>query len=251
MWWDKPFRLSFPGSDCLYQFNKTPMILRITCVLFFTTVQLALSAQDTLLVVHNESLYRAQVKADDANRMVELRSLAPRIRYELRYAGLNNFMKRRMYPAGTRHTFLRKPAAVALAKVQQELETQGLGLKIFDAYRPYSVTMKFWELVQDERYVAHPAKGSNHNRGLAVDLTLVNLATGNELDMGTGFDHFSDTAHHDFMQLGEEILSNRKLLKETMEKHGFRMYNEEWWHYSFPGKYDVMDLSFKFLRKEE
>ncbi len=95
-------------------------------------------------------------------------------------------------------TFLRLPAALALRKIQYELNAKGYGLKVFDAYRPYSVTVSFWELVKDPRYVAEPTKGSGHNRGLAVDCTILNLTDRKELNMGTGFDNFTDTAHHNF-----------------------------------------------------
>ncbi|HYE55097.1 MAG TPA: M15 family metallopeptidase, partial [Chitinophagaceae bacterium] len=129
--------------------------------------------------------------------------------------------------------------------------TQGYGLKIWDAYRPYSVTEKFWEMVKDERYVANPAKGSGHNRGLAVDLTIINLATGKELDMGTGFDNFTDTAHHTFTQLSPTVLENRKLLRQTMESCGFTAFESEWWHYFLPnpGHYTILDIPFKKLGK--
>jgi D-alanyl-D-alanine dipeptidase len=157
-----------------------------------------------------------------------------------------------MYPAGTTTTFLRLPAVKALQKVQQELNEKGLGLKIYDAYRPYAVTVKFWELVKDERYVANPSRGSGHNRGVAVDLTIIKLQTGKELNMGTGFDNFSDTAHHNFTQLPKEILENRELLKSTMGKYGFTAYSDEWWHYSIPnsGKYEILDIDFKKLKKD-
>lgn len=159
-------------------------------------------------------------------------------------------MRRLMYPAGTSRTFLREPAASALQKVQQELAGKGLGIKIYDAYRPYSVTVRFWELVKDERYVANPAKGSGHNRGIAVDLTLIYLHTGAEMDMGTGFDNFSDTAHHAFTGLPEEILQNRKLLRATMEKYGFKALETEWWHYSLPDavKFELLDIKFKRIK---
>lgn len=196
--------------------------------------------------------YKKQVEKDSAKRMIELRELVPNIVYELRYAGTNNFMRRMMYPGGTRYTFLRQPAARALQNVQEELKGKGLGLKIFDAYRPYSVTVKFWELVKDENYVAHPARGSGHNRGIAVDLTLVNLTGGNELAMGTGFDNFSDTAHHGFTQLPAEILRNRKLLRTLMEKHGFKAYEKEWWHYAWPetARFELLDIGFNKLKKD-
>ena len=183
--------------------------------------------------------------------MVELKSLMPNIVYDLRYATTNNFMHRLMYPSNTNKTFLRLPVAHALAKVQHELNEKGLGLKIFDAYRPYSVTEKFWELVHDERYVANPAKGSGHNRGIAVDLTIINLKTGEELNMGTGFDNFTDSAHHSFTNLPEEVLQNRNLLKTAMEKHGFKLFETEWWHYFIANgeRFEVLDISFRKLGK--
>jgi D-alanyl-D-alanine dipeptidase len=203
-------------------------------------------------VIEQLPVYRQQVLADSAKKMVELRSLVPGLRYDLRYASTNNFMRRRMYPAGTHHTFLRAPAAHALAAVQRELNNKGYGLKIFDAYRPYSVTVSFWELVKDERYVANPAKGSGHNKGLAVDLTIVDLKTGRELDMGTGSDNFTDTAHHNFTQLPQVVLQNRQLLKTTMEKYGFILFETEWWHYYWPNNkdYEVLDIPFNKLKKE-
>jgi D-alanyl-D-alanine dipeptidase len=226
-------------------------------VLFFFYPS-TISAQDTankrygVPIIDKIVTYRQLAQADTAKKMVELQSLLPGLRYDLRYATTNNFMQRRMYPPNTRHTFLRSPAAHALAAVQQELNSQGYGLKIFDAYRPYSVTVAFWELVKDERYVANPAKGSGHNRGLAVDLTIINLKTGQELDMGTGFDNFTDSAHHSFVQLPQAVLQNRQLLKTMMEKHGFTLFETEWWHYFWPNNrdYEVLDIPFRQLQKE-
>jgi len=196
--------------------------------------------------------YRDQVKKDSSKKMIELKSLVPGIIYDLRYATVNNFMRRLMYPEGTSSTYLRSPAAHALLQIQQELQQQGMGLKIYDAYRPYAVTVRFWELVKDERYVANPSRGSGHNRGIAVDLTINNLKTKKELPMGTGFDNFSDTAHHTFTRLPEEVLQNRQRLKSIMEKYGFRAYADEWWHYSWPeaSKYEILDIEFRKLKKE-
>jgi zinc D-Ala-D-Ala dipeptidase len=196
--------------------------------------------------------YQQQVKKDSSKKMIELKTMIPGIVYDLRYASNNNFMKRALYPVKTNLTYLRLPAAQALKKVQQELNKKGYGLKIYDAYRPYAVTVKFWELVKDERYVANPSRGSGHNRGVAVDLTIVHLQTGKELDMGTGFDNFSDTAHHTFTKLSKEAQQNRDLLKSTMSKYGFNPYTDEWWHYSIPnsGKYEILDIDFKKLKKD-
>ena len=110
-----------------------------------------------------------------------------------------------------------------------------------------------WELVKDDRYAANPKNGSGHNRGIAVDLTLINLTTKQPLDMGTAFDNFSDTAHHDFSNLSSAVLQNRLILKTIMQKNGFKPLETEWWHYSFinGAAYELLDLSFDQLQKNK
>jgi zinc D-Ala-D-Ala dipeptidase len=238
-----------------YKVMKRFCFLALLTIIFltFNGYALTVAAQETRPPVTDKyDNYKKQVKSDGNKRMVELKSIIPDIVYDLRYATTNNFMKRLMYPAGTNVTFLRKPAADALQKVQLELATKGMGLKVYDAYRPYAVTVKFWELVHDERFVANPKNGSGHNRGVAIDITLINSKTKAELNMGTGFDNFSDTAHQNFSKLSQDILNNRKLLKTTMEKHGFKPYADEWWHYSWPeaAKFEILDIDFKKLKKD-
>jgi zinc D-Ala-D-Ala dipeptidase len=236
---------------------RKALSLKRTLLLFFWASPVLLKAQQLkkssygVSVLQSVTSFKASLKADSNKRMVELKELIPALMYDLRYAGTDNFVKKAMYPVTTSQTFLRLPAAKALLLVQKELETLGLGLKIFDAYRPYSVTVQFWELIKDERYVANPARGSGHNRGLAVDLTLSYLDTGKELDMGTGFDNFSDTAHHTFRVLPEPIQSNRKLLKDIMLKHGFQLFETEWWHYYWPNNrnYEILDIDFKKINR--
>jgi D-alanyl-D-alanine dipeptidase len=108
-----------------------------------------------------------------------------------------------------------------------------------------------WEIVPDDRYAANPANGSGHNRGIAVDLTLTELKTGNKLPMPTDYDDFTDSAHHTFMELDSTVLANRNLLKGVMEHYGFKALETEWWHYSLPNAkyYPLMDISFKKLRR--
>ncbi len=213
----------------------------------------AANAQTNLLPVERSfRKYKRALRQHPYLEMVELKSRVPSIIYDLRYAGECNFMQRPMYPAGTNTTFLRQPVADALQKVQEVLKKEGLGLKIFDAYRPYSISKLFWDLVKDERYVANPARGSNHNRGTAIDLTLVDLRSGNELDMGTGFDNFSDTAHHDFEYLPLPVLYNREKLKTIMSEFGFAPLTSEWWHYTYQSdlQFDVLDISFEKLSRQ-
>jgi len=171
------------------------------------------------------------------------------VQYELRYASKNNFTGQRLYPKNTHTTYLRRKPAMALAKVAEELRGKGLGIKIWDAYRPYRTTVRFWELIHDERFVANPSKGSGHNRGTSVDLTLVDLKSGKELEMPTPFDDFSPAAFHGALNIDDFRIKNRALLKSTMEKYGFVPLETEWWHYSWQGAsaYDVLDLSFKVL----
>lgn len=223
---------------------------------FFMLISLKAAAQNkpTLPVapevIRSIKIYKGLVKNNPAARMTDVKKGVPQILLDLRYATENNFMHRRLYPF-LATTYLRLAAVQALDTIQKELAARGLGLKIFDAYRPYAVTRKMWDLIGDERYVANPAKGSGHNRGTTVDLTLIRLATGQELDMGTGFDNFSDTAHHAFTGLPADVLSNRKLLRNVMEHQGFVVLETEWWHYSLANSkdFELLDISFRQLRK--
>lgn len=207
------------------------------------------AAQD-LKVINTVKEYELSVKKDSLQKMVELKLAIPSIVYDLRYATKNNFTGKKLYSKGNK-TFVRLQVANALHEVQKELLTAGYGLKIWDAYRPYTVTQKMWELIGDERYVANPTKGSGHNRGLAVDVTLMDITLGKDMDLGTGYDSFTDTAHHSFKALEKDVLYHRELLKNTMEKYGFRSFETEWWHYSFPNdrNYEVMNIPFKKLGK--
>ena len=214
------------------------------------TIQSGTIAHAQVKTVKNARIYRQQVNADSLQKMIEIKTLIPNVIYDLRYATNNNFTHTKLYKNGN-STFLRLSVTRALQGVQNELNEKGYGLKIFDAYRPYAVTKKMWDLIHDDRYVADPSKGSGHNRGLAIDLTIIRLIDSSELDMGTGFDNFTDSAHHTFKNLDSTVLQNRSLLKQTMEKYGFKAFETEWWHYSWPNdrNYEVLDIDFKKLAK--
>ncbi len=163
--------------------------------------------------------------------MINVKKLNPKIRVDMRYATPNNFTHAVLYDAAV--CLLNEPAAKRLARVQAKLQKQGLGLKVWDCYRPLSVQQKLWEIVPDERYVANPKSGSRHNRGASVDLTLVD-ASGNELLMPTRFDDFTEKASRDFMDLPAEAIKNRKKLQDAMESEGFIGLPTEWWHFDDP-----------------
>jgi len=163
--------------------------------------------------------------------------------YDLRYATTNNFLKAKVYDCAECYTRVR--TAKALLKANASLLNQGYKIKFFDCYRPNSVQYKMWEIVPNPQYVANPVKGSIHNKGGAVDITLVNL-DGEELDMGTDFDFFGKKAYHDNLDLPQHILDNRKLLKETMESFGFWSIRTEWWHYNLSAGSNAKIANFKW-----
>jgi D-alanyl-D-alanine dipeptidase len=146
--------------------------------------------------------------------------------------------------------YLRRPAANALLAVQLELAAVGIGLKVFDAYRPYSVTVAFYDHVGDETYAAPPWRGSRHNRGCSVDVTLVSLSTGQALLMPTDFDDLTPAAHADFAQVPTLALLNRAVLRAVMSRHCFQQYSGEWWHFDHTcwEDHDLMDLEFGALQ---
>jgi D-alanyl-D-alanine dipeptidase len=164
----------------------------------------------------------------DGNQMVEIHKLNSKIRLDIRYATTNNFTHHQLYVQA--RCVLRASVAQQLAQVQIKLEQQGLGLKVYDCYRPLSVQKQMWAIVPDSRYVANPAVGSRHNRGSAVDVTLVDR-NGNELEMPSGFDDFSDRAHLDYMGASLRAQQNRQHLRTVMEQQGFVALSTEWWHF--------------------
>jgi D-alanyl-D-alanine dipeptidase len=203
-----------------------------------------------LFVVDNISTYRDMAAKDSSNELVNLQKIIPNVKLDIRYATKNNFLGEPVYNSA--YAFLRLPAALSLKKVQEELKILGLGIKVFDAYRPYSATVKFYNKVKDTVYVASAWTGSRHNRGCAIDLTLISLKTGKSLEMPTGFDSFLEKAHSDYLKLPPDEIRNRDLLIGVMAKYGFNNYPGEWWHYDFKdwNKYDLMDISFEQLNNQ-
>ncbi|WP_417364136.1 M15 family metallopeptidase [Galbibacter sp.] len=150
--------------------------------------------------------------------------------YDMRYATENNFLKAQVYECG--ECYVRAVTAKALLKANKAFMEQGYRIKFFDCYRPHDVQKKMWKIVPNATYVANPAKGSIHNKGGAVDITLTTL-DGEQLDMGTTFDFFGRKARHAYQDLPIEVLDNRKLLKSGMEAFGFGAITSEWWHYNY------------------
>ncbi len=170
----------------------------------------------------------------DTTQWTELIRLDSSILLDLRYATANNFMEQRVYDCG--RCFYRPKVARALLAVHRELGRQGLGLKMYDCYRPAPYQQRLWDILPDARYVARPSRGSLHSRGAAADLTVVERATGEELDMGTGYDFFGEAAYTTTTGLPAEVLANRALFQAAMRRQGFGTIRTEWWHFNFLGQ---------------
>lgn len=163
---------------------------------------------------------------------------------DLKYATADNFVKTPMYECP--RCWLRPEVAKAVLKAHHIFQQMGYGgVKMFDCYRPRPIQWKLWEKVPDPRFVADPRKGSMHNRGAAVDMTIVD-STGQEIEMGTPFDYFGKKAYHNYRDLPDEVLAHRELLKSTMESLGFEPTSTEWWHYAYIRRnYPLSDVLWK------
>lgn len=148
---------------------------------------------------------------------------------DMKYATSDNFLNEKVYDCAK--CYLRLKTVKSLINANNDFLEKGYKIKIFDCYRPLDIQKKMWKIVSNPEYVADPNKGSIHNRGGAVDVTLVD-SNGNEIDMGTSFDFFGIEASHDYQNLPEEVKNNRKLLKEVMLKNNFKSFDSEWWHYN-------------------
>lgn len=192
----------------------------------------------------------AKPPAEEGKRapdLVELSSLDPSIKYDIRYATTNNFMSTAFYRQP--RALLQRPAAEAVARVHRALGEKGYGLLIHDAYRPWTVTKMFWEATPDAQrmFVADPSQGSRHNRGCAVDLTLYDLATGRPVQMTGGYDEFSDRSYPDYPGGTSLQRWRRELLRRAMEAEGFTVFDTEWWHFDFNSwrDYPILNVPFE------
>lgn len=233
--------------------NKRQFVIRsvflflILCFSGFAQVEIPVN-EFGLKVVADVKLYHKLVSADSGQTLTNLESVVPHLKKDIKYATRDNVTGDVLY--STPGVFLRQPAANALKKIADELALNGIGIVVYDAYRPYTVTKKIWDFVKDENYAASPKTGSRHNRGCAIDLGLYDLKSGELLAMPTVFDDFTERAHHDYGDLPLEIRVNRALLRSVMQKHGFVPLETEWWHYDFVGwqNFPLMDIPFGLMQ---
>jgi zinc D-Ala-D-Ala dipeptidase len=202
---------------------------------------------DELYVVSDIEEYHHQVSQNPNMELVDLELHIDDLLFDIRYATPDNFTGEIIYTSPK--AFLRRPVADALKKVQDSLSHYDLGLMVYDAYRPYAATVKFYEVYPDPDFVADPQFGSRHNRGCAVDVTLIERASGEEIPMPTDYDEFTERAHPEYMNFPEEVIANRSFLFDLMAHYGFTHYPTEWWHFDYEGweDYPLMNLSFEEL----
>lgn len=182
--------------------------------------------------------------------LVELQKLDPTIKLDIRYATKSNFLGKKVYKEA--RAFLQRPAAEALVRANQALRKQGYGLLVFDGYRPWAVTKIFWDVTPADKkiFVADPSKGSRHNRGCAVDLSLFDLKTGREVTMPSAYDEMTERSHINYECATAETKRLRELLRAAMTAEGFAVYEPEWWHYDYKDwkEYPITNVRFKEIK---
>lgn len=182
--------------------------------------------------------------------LVELKKLDTTIHLDIRYATSKNFVGRPVYKQA--RAFLQRPAAEAVVRINTSLKHLGFGLVVFDGYRPWNVTKLFWKVTPADKhnFVANPAKGSKHNRGCAVDLSLYDLRTGKEIEMTGNYDEMTERSYPTYTGGTDEQRKMRDLLRTNMEAEGFTVYEYEWWHFDYKDwkDYRITNLPFSKIK---
>jgi zinc D-Ala-D-Ala dipeptidase len=195
-----------------------------------------------LYIINSVEKLKQTIATDSNKAFVYIKEFVPDVLLDIKYATTQNVFYKKLYKKP--YAITRLPVAKALAKVQSDLKRHGVGIKIYDAYRPYHVTCRMWDLLPDSIYMGNPKKGSKHNRGIALDLTLINLKTREELKMPTPFDALVYASHPNFMGLPDSVIRNRQLLIDVMNRHGFSVDPVEWWHFNYRDAvdYELLDI---------
>ncbi|TGK50047.1 D-alanyl-D-alanine dipeptidase [Leptospira kanakyensis] len=222
-------------------------LIVVTIFLGFPFLSLVSQPTENKLKVLDRKTYELSIQKNPNKELINLEKKIPEILLDIKYATPDNFTKQVIYKEAK--AFARKPVAEALRKANLEFLQLGYSIKIFDAYRPYRATVKFFEIVGDTRYVASPKTGSRHNKGCAIDLTLVDQKTKKELPMPTEYDSFRKEAWAESTVTDPEILKSRTILISTLKQYGFRVNKTEWWHYDFLecSGFEVLDIPFEEL----
>lgn len=224
------------------------MIISFSIILFLVSCATE-KDKIQLDIISDINVYNQSVIDKPHNELIDLVTVVPHIKLDIRYATKNNFTGEIVYKQAK--AYARKLVAESLAEVANELFKDSIGLVVYDAYRPYAATVKFFEILPDPNYCADPKFGSRHNRGCAIDVTLYDLRTEKYFEMPTEYDDFTEKASPEYSDLPKIIKENRSKLISIMKQFGFTVYPTEWWHYDFAGweNYKLMDISFEALSK--
>ncbi len=212
--------------------KKTIILFGIPLLFCFTSSLTLVSCKSTYLDSKKSKVLLDITKEVDSNAYVNLKNYSNDFVFDMKYATNDNFLKEKVYPCA--ECFLRVKTVKSLLEANKTFLQQGFRIKLYDCYRPKAIQKKMWKIVPDANFVANPKKGSIHNRGGAVDISLVD-SLGVEVNMGTKFDFFGEEASHNYQNLSDEILANRKFLKEIMLQNNFKIFESEWWHYNLNG----------------
>ena len=223
--------------------------MRLIVYSAFFLISAALSGQENTSVtaISDTATYLAQISENPNNELVDLEDFVPGLKLDFRFATKNNIADKPLYKGSK--TFVRKPVAVSLGIVQEALNRRGLGLKIFEAYRPYTVAKILDEQTKNPKFKGLLEGNLKHSRGASVDVSLISLATGEEIQMPSGYCQSMDATRTDYPDLPANVLENREIIIQVMQQHGFRVSPNQWWHFDFMGwqAFEMMDLTFDEL----
>ncbi|KAB1158180.1 M15 family metallopeptidase [Flavobacterium luteum] len=219
--------LAFVLFSCSIHTKKNPKTEIINTIIY--PFEKKEATESNIEIVNSQELTPKLFESIADTSFVNLKDYSSDFFYDMKYATNDNFLKIKVYDCS--ECYLRLRTIKALLKANERFMNKGYHIKLFDCYRPLDVQKKMWSIISNPDYVANPKKGSIHNRGGAVDITLVD-SNGKELDMGTPFDFFGIESSHEFENLSEEVKNNRKLLKNGMIRANFRIFDSEWWHYN-------------------
>lgn len=209
--------------------KKISFLFMVFVLVCFASSLTLVSCKSTYLDAKKSPVLLDINKETDDYAFVNLKNYSNDFVFDMKYATPDNFLKEKVYPCG--ECFLRVKTIKSLIEANKAFIDKGYKIKLYDCYRPRAIQKQMWKIVPNPTYVANPKKGSIHNKGGAVDITLVD-SLGIELNMGTKFDFFGEEASHNYSNLSKDILDNRKFLKEIMLQHNFKSFDSEWWHYN-------------------
>ena len=226
-------------------FIEVTMRLIVYAILFLISSGLFGQEKKSVVVINDTSKYLEQVRENPNNELLDLEDFIPGLKLDIRFATINNIVGEKIYASPK--AFVRKPMAVSLEIIQEALNRRGFGLVIYDAYRPFSIVEKIDEQMKNPADEALLENSVKHSRGASVDVSLFNLATGEEVQMPSGYCQKIEATNTNYQDLPDNVLENREILIQVMQQHGFRVNPNQWWHFDFMGwqAFELMDLSFE------